>query len=159
MHSVPVFLEHELETADGKKRVDRKWLAGALQRNRQRRASGYSPPVHVEHSIDKDGRPQKTTHAGRLKLTKLTSRAYDGSRRACLVADLERIPAKVYQRIKAGQLPYISVEVHDLDTPEIDSCALMESTVPFFRLPLLEVSREVAERGPAPAKMPTYQAG
>lgn len=153
LHDVPVFLEHELE--DGRV-IDRAWLSAALQRNRRRwlgwsadgHDGGYLAPLHVEHTVTQDGRHQPRERAGHMRLTRLVDRVYEGSRKATLLADLERIPEKIYARIKAGQLPYLSVEVHDFDTHEIDSCALMASTVPFFRLPLLGVSSERRETRP-----------
>jgi hypothetical protein len=59
-----------------------------------------------------------------------------------IFADLVGVKQEVYDRIRGGELPYRSVEILDTSRAEIDSLALLDDEVPFFRFPLLRVGKE-----------------
>lgn len=152
LHGVPVFFSHR--TDDGHT-VDREWLQVAAARHRKRE-TGWAPdghdgpyyaPVYVGHSVDKDGRPQKTAPGGLLRVRGVEQRTYEGERKHALIADLRKIPARVYARIKRGELPFVSAEVDDFDNPELYAVALLDR-VPHFRAPILAVDEEVPETEP-----------
>lgn len=152
LHGVPVFFSHS--TDDGHA-VDREWLQVAAAKHRKRE-TGWAPdghdgpyyaPVLVGHSVDKDGRPQQTAPGGLLRVRGVAERTYEGERKHALIADLLKIPARVYARIKRGELPFVSAEVDDFDNPELYAVALLDR-VPHFRAPILAVDEEVSETEP-----------
>ncbi len=167
VEDVPVFPEHEIPLlgADGTPsvdaegnpktaKIDREWLYRALERSQQRatgwggQAKPYLPPLHVDHTRDAAGNPQPTRRAGHFALRRVTEINYEGQPRATLTADLYLDP-EMYAELRAGKLPYLSPEVHDIRTPELDSIALMDDTVPFFRLPLVTIGEEQRFAGAA----------
>lgn len=137
---VPVFAAHERH---GKK-VDKAWLEGAVRRAQELRASNYVAPLHVGHHPDGD-----VERAGFFLPKRVESRAFAGGQPLpVVVADLLAVPADVYAEIKAGRLPYVSVEVADLNKPEISSLALLQDEAPFFKFPLLTIGQERSAETP-----------
>ena len=149
IQDVPVFCSHKVKIAgaNGKTKttnVNKKWLTDAVKRGKHRfRADGYLPPLHIHHHHQ--GR--ETERAGFFRLRGVKRGKYEGKNIWVLHADLLRVPCGIYERIKAGELPYRSVEIHDVKKPEIDSLGLLDDEVPFFRLCLLTVGREVPYTG------------
>ncbi len=142
IRDVPIFAEHER----GGMAFDREWLAQAVEKDAERRREGYVAPLHIEHSSSVDV-PKR---AGHFVLTRVADSEYEGEPRALLYADLVDVPPAVFKEIKSGKLPYRSAEIHDFDKPEINSLALMQSKVPFFRFALLTVKdkkKEFATQG------------
>lgn len=137
---VPVFAAHERH---GKK-VDQAWLEGAVRRAAELHASNYVAPLHVGHHPDGD-----VQRAGYFLPKRVEQRAFAGGKPLpVVVADLLAVPADVFQEIKAGRLPYVSVEVADLNKPEISSLALLEDEAPFFKFPLLTIGQESSAETP-----------
>lgn len=123
------------------KRVDRAWMEAAIERCSARfRQDGYLPACHVNHHGD-PGRP--TSRVGHFSLTRASREMFEGQPRWVLFANLTRIPEATYQRIKSGELPYRSVEVHEPGgPPEVDSLALLEDEAPFFKFGVLTIDEE-----------------
>lgn len=144
---VPVLAAHERElgfAVDGesqKFRVDEAWLEKALGRAVSRKtADAYLAPLHVNHH----GRKEAVSRAGYFMPRRVGMIHYQGQELPCLFADFLNVKAEVYGKIKAGDLPYVSVEILDVTAePEIDSCALMDHVVPYFKFPLLNVGEEI----------------
>ncbi len=154
VHDIPVFVDHTLPTEGGQPvKIGEEWMRAALSLA-QKRANGfngsdrggYLPPVHFNHTRDQDGQVQPTKLIGRLRLRKLERRHYEGRPAVMLVGDIEQVEPADYEAIRAGRLPYVSVEVHDVRKPEINSLAMMADVVPFFRLPMVTIGSE----SPAP---------
>lgn len=118
-----------------KEPVDRKWMQSAIERDQLRRAEGYTPPVHLRHH----GKGKHAERVGHFALKRVGKHRYEGRDIDALFADLTGIPDEQFQRIKRGDMPYRSVEIHNFDTPEVQSLALLDSEVPYFRLPNLRV--------------------
>ena len=141
-----MLVEHAIPVADPKTgaqhtRLDigREWMTRALSRAMRRHEQDhYLPPLHVDHK----GAVPKTQLAGRYKLRSVKRGRYEGKPRWMLYCDLCHVPPEIYAEIRAGRLPYLSCEIHDTRSSEIDSIALMCDTVPFFRLPMLTVGAE-----------------
>jgi len=151
IHDVPVMAEvRDGERAKGRS-VDRDWLEGAVAKARARAdQDGYIAPTHVHHHDD--GVP--TERAGHLVPRAVRRMPYEGRDRWTLFADMTDIPQVIYDRIRAGDLPYRSVEF-EWSTPEVLSLALMPDEVPFFRFGLLRIAEE-QPRDPetAPQRLP-----
>jgi hypothetical protein len=101
-------------------------------------------PLHVRHH--KEG--ASVEPAGFMLPSEVGPMKYEGRELATLFADFIQVPERVYARIKRGELPYVSVEILDISAdPEIDSCAIMDHVVPYFKYPLLTIGAEI----PAPS--------
>jgi len=138
IYNVPIFAEHERNGVN----VDKAWLEAAVRKDQARRAEHYKAPVHIEHT----GGSTAPARAGHFELTRVGRDRYEGAERYILYANIVGVPDATFQRMKRGELPYRSPEVHDLNDPEINSLALMESEVPYFRFPLLTLREDKGER-------------
>lgn len=145
---VPVFAEAVDTRGPKPLKFDAGWLSRALMIAQQREREGYLPPLHVRHH---DGQADVAA-AGHFRLTRVAPMAYEGQQRMALYADLVGVPDEVYQQVRAGRLPYRSVEIHK-GLREIDSLALLDHEVPFFRFELLRIADEGANK-PAAAATP-----
>lgn len=160
---VPVFAKHVRKLGmklvagkDGEPKVeenaitvDEAWLNHAIEVNHQRLEHGkYMGALHVRHHPQPgSGEADKTEPAGRFVLKYVRPMMYDGAMVPVLYADFVKIPAPIFERIKAGLLPYRSIESLPPKFEEIDSIALLDTETPWFRLPMLtpgeEIQREV----------------
>lgn len=142
IHDVPIFSEVPEGEKGNEERIDRGWMEKAVAVAVDRYAKNkYLAPVHVKHH----GGLDQTQEAGKLRLLRVGEIEYEGKSLAAIYADLVNISAEVFARIVEGGLTYRSVEVFDWATPEINSLALLDTEVPFFRLEMLtvgSVSRE-----------------
>jgi len=121
--------------------IDRAWMQAAVDRAKVRlREDTYLPPLHERHHPN-----DRSTRAGFFLPRYVGTMPYDGQVLDVVFADLKHVPQETLDRIQAGELPYRSIEVNDLDrAPEIDSLALLPDEVPFFRFPLLTLGRKIA---------------
>jgi hypothetical protein len=145
IRDVPIFAEHTDDRNDEPVEFSSKWLKRALDRAKIREAEGYLPPLHVAHH----GSPEGVQAAGKFRITRMAPISHGGKQVVALYADLVGVRPEVYDRIRRGELSYRSVEILDVDSPEIDSLALLDHEVPYFRFPLLRV-REGAQRSSTP---------
>lgn len=150
VYDVPVFGEVPAGEKYAPESIGRRWMSRAIREARRlERDQNYLPPLHVEHHMT--GNPVE--HAGYFRLRRITVMPVDGQDMAVLTADLLHIPAETFERIKAGRLPYRSVEVIDWDNPHINSLALLSTDEPFFRFPLLRrETMSVVEEGSPPSQ-------
>lgn len=144
VRDVPIFAEHVREDFGSEPIIiDAAWLRAALAMSRVRRdRDGYLAPLHIRHHscLNGDG---DVAAAGFIQPTRVGTMPVEGRPRAVLFADLVAVPDAIYQRIRAGELPYRSVEILNInEPPEISSLALMDHDVPYFRLPLLTIGNE-----------------
>lgn len=144
IRDVPIFSEvTERYTRNGKKAqlpCTRDWLSKAVDRARaQFEGSAYLAPLHVNHYGD----DEKVDRAGFFLPTRVGEATVDGKRLPTIFADLLKIPATVYSKIKDLTLPYRSAETRLTGEPEVQSLALL-SKPPHFKYPLLTVGEERA---------------
>ena len=150
IYDVPIFAVHVDSRAGKPIAFNRKWIDKALARGKTRHAEGYSPPLHISHHGDGE-----VEAAGRIRFTEIKQHPHSGKNVDTLFADLVGVRPDVYQRIRKGELPYRSVEILDIGEPEIDSLALLDDEVPYFRFPLLKIGTEKSQR---PTPMLAYSA-
>lgn len=144
--NVPIFAQIPAGVKRNAKPIERQWQDKALLRNRQREQEGYLPPVHIYHS---DEMAVKPTYAGKMRLRAVQLASYQGQMLWTTFTDIIGMPAAVFlDKVKPGFLPYRSVEILNWDKEEIDSLALMDTDVPFFRMPMTTIGR-VVKRGEA----------
>lgn len=146
IRGVPIFAAHERYGNE----FNEAWIAQALATaTAQYQQGSYLPPLHVSHNT-----PSTATiveRAGFFLPTHVESRTFGGRSEpvAVVVADLLAVPPQVYDRIRAGELPYCSVEVprdnFDVEKAEIKSVALLDRCAPFFPFPNITVGREKAK--------------
>lgn len=146
VHDVPVFVTCQR----GKYEFDEKWLDAALSRAKQAEGDGYLPPLHVRHH----GR-DSVTPAGVFRATHKKMVRFKGGIRPAIVADLIITNPEVVADVMAKRLPYRSVEIFDVDKPNLDSLALLDHEAPFLELPMLVV-REVTGSTEAPVSPETF---
>lgn len=135
---VPIFAEVPPGTKRNKGHIGQAWQEAALLKSRQRESEGHLPPVHIYHS---DEQAVKPIYAGKLRLKAVKQHPYEGEHRWTTFADIVGMPGEVFSRVEKGFLPYRSVEIHNWDNTEIDSLALMDTDVPFFRMPMLTIGK------------------
>lgn len=140
---VPIFAEIPAGVKRNADPVGREWQEAAVLKNKAREAEGHLPPVHIYHTDEKAVKP---IYAGKMRLRDVRRISYEGNQLWATFADILGVPAEVFQKIKRGFLPYRSVEIHNWDKPEIDSLALMDTDVPFFRMPMLSISQVVLQK-------------
>lgn len=153
IYDVPVFPEHERtfqfmdrstgETRQRHVKVDRAYLDDCVAKSRRSYAEGYASPLHIGHH-DPTGDPSapQPVPAGKVTFTRVGPITYQGQRLMCMFADLLEVPEHIYQEIKAGSLPWRSVEIIKFENRQVDSLALLTTQPPFFELPLLSVHEE-----------------
>lgn len=131
---VPIFSTLEANAHGHNPEITPEWLDAAKARFEARKADGYLPPLHLRHHGFETAR-----RAGHFEITRRGAHRVDGEMLPTLYANLTRIPRDVFAEIRAQQWPYRSVEIHDYSAPEIDSLALLDSEVPFFRYPCMQL--------------------
>lgn len=137
VYDVPIFAEHKVK---GRPAIDKEWLLAAVERSKDlQEKNKYLAPLHVNHH-EFGG---KVISAGFVFPKKVEEIELDGKNIWTLFADFLSISDEMYGKIKAGRLPYRSVEVLDPDKPEITSLALLSHDAPFFKFPLLKIAKEV----------------
>lgn len=142
IHDVEIMGEMASHARMNPKPVGAKWHQRAVDRAKLRAKEGYVAPLHVYHHGDGDGR---TERAGFVLPTKVGTTVVGGKKMATIYADLQRIPAAVFERIKNGELPYRSVELPPwTHEPEILSLALLPDEAPHFKFALLKPGEEIA---------------
>lgn len=140
---VPIFAEH-VDSRNAKAPISftRAWLDQAIKSARAREGEGYLPPLHIYHH----GQGVQTIRAGHYRPKRRVTIQYQGRPVEALLADLVKVTPEAYADVKAGKVPYVSVEIHpghlSEANAEIDSLALLPDEVPFFRFPLLKIASE-----------------
>ena len=138
---MPIFSVHTDDRGEDSIVFDKKWLKRALSKGRLRHNEGYYPPLHIRHHGDSG-----VEAAGKVRFTHMASHPHGGEQIPTIFADLIGVRPEVYAKIRRGDLSYRSVEILDIDSPEIDSLALLDDEVPFFRYPLLRIGQERAKK-------------
>lgn len=140
---IPVVINGKIEEQEIGVKHDSDWLRKSIETAKlDFEERGYMAPLHIHHHGDSD----KVERAGFFMPREVRRMTYGGRPLDILFVDLIKIPDRVYQLVKAGELPYRSVEVsRETDAePEIKSLALLEHEPPYFKLPLLTIENEAS---------------
>lgn len=159
LYDVPIMAAGKMRLASGDEfEIDRGWLEAALAQGQRSEREGYAAPLHVNHHETGEA----VEAAGQFVLRAVREGVLEGNTVAMLYADLIRIQPYVYDRIRAGALPYRSFEAVDVREKQVTSLALMAHQPPRFKLPLLlpaEGPRDASPPAPrlaiAAARTPT----
>lgn len=136
---VPIFCNVPKNERGNKNPIGPEWQDLALAKAKDREEKdNYLPPLHFHHHSWGDS----AEAAGFFRLTRRGLITYEGLNIDALFADL-LVPLEKAAMIEAAEFPYRSVEVFDWDAPEINSLALLDHEVPFFRLELLTIGERV----------------
>jgi hypothetical protein len=133
VHDVPIFLTCKR----GEAVFDDTWISAAVSKARQAANDGYYPPLHIRHHDDKE---TPVRAAGYFQINRAAPITYKGKRRMAILADLIITDPLTQEEVLAKRLPYRSVEIFNVDEPNIDSLALLDHEAPFLELPMLMVS-------------------
>lgn len=148
IRDVPVFAEHRAilapdapggdpETID----VDRAYLERMrMLAEARRKLDGYIGPTHVNHTGDAN-KHGASYYGGRWRLRRVGMMTFEGRPTELLFSDLVAMPSGIYERVKSGELAYISPQV-DFGDGEMNSIALMDHVTPHFRFGAIRIGRE-----------------
>lgn len=137
---VPIFASLPANAKRNEKPIGSQWMEKAIEKNKARAKEGHLPPVHIQHH-DVGVKPE---YAGKFVLTRVGKIKHEGKEVDAIFADIVGMPQEVFERVQKGFLPYRSVEIFNWDDPEIDSLALMDTEVPFFRIEMLTIGEVVS---------------
>lgn len=143
IHRVPIFSVHVDERGPVPEVYDLGYLEQCVTKAHVReKFGGYLGPIHVRHH------PSETVvPAGNLRVLGIANMLYEGVATPTVFSDLVRVPPEAFEAIKAGRLPYRSVELppEGPANPEILSLALLDHEVPYFRYANMQIRRISAE--------------
>lgn len=110
---------------------DEAWLEDAVRKfNERKNSEHYLPPVHVGHNTPNGNSKEFAGFMDNLRMDK------DANGIPTLRADLVNIPAPQFAEILGKRRPYRSVEINFPAKREISSLALLDTEVPYFKMPL-----------------------
>lgn len=142
IHDVPVFASNRLRKVE----VTKDWQEKAVAKAKTRAAEvGHIPPLHENHT----GGAAPVVNVGKFMPTRVgtlrtVAEDSDGALvvrdEAATYADFLQIPEAHYQRIKRGELPYVSVEA-GLSDHEFHGAALLPSA-PAIKTPPIQIASE-----------------
>lgn len=118
---------------------DEQWMLDAIRNFDELKADGYLPPAHVGHHSESGVNRPLAGHIGRLWVDK------DKKGVPTLFADVVDVPPDVFQQLAQKRLPYRSIEVNRPASKQVSSLALLESEVPFHKMPLTRVHLDGGE--------------
>lgn len=154
VHDVPIFavcyraprrdLEGEGSEFDG--HFDEKWIRrAAVDVMRRHEEDHYYPPMHIRHHEDSPFGPGDPARpAGTFAVTRVGMMLFEGEPRLTIFADLRFTDPGATYDVEGFRLPFRSVEILNIDgKPTIDSLALLDTEVPYLKLPNLELGEIV----------------
>lgn len=136
---VPIFAESVFDIDGEDFNLDREWQEGAVSRAQERARFGYLAPLHINHTSD----PRGKVAAGFLLPTRVAQFTFSDGMKWTTYANYLRVPDAVFQSMRRGELPYVSIEGKDVRKREISACALMPDTVPHHKFPLFTIGEAV----------------
>ncbi|MCH7687712.1 MAG: hypothetical protein IH899_13680 [Planctomycetes bacterium] len=97
----------------------------------------YAPPLRIRHERGFETRP-----TGKLLLKEVRIGMFEGEEAFVTFADFVAVPNDIYERIKRGELSYLSAEMNDISNHEINAVALLPDEEPFFRWAMINIGVE-----------------
>ena len=96
----------------------------------------HVPSVHWGHNSGSKEEKEKLGEAVNFRLGELFGKK-------TIFCDIEDIEPEVFEKIKKGKLPHVSVEILPTDPPRIGSIAFLSSNAPYFTLPNIRAGKEL----------------
>lgn len=143
VRGVPVFASNRLRKVE----VTKDWQERAVRKAAARFAlNGYVPPLHENHHGDGSNVKRlgswMPTRVVKVKTVEADEAGEPVVRESWATeADLLRLPDAEYQRVKRGDLPYVSVEAN-LAAEEFESLAMLPTQAPAIKLPPVTIGAE-----------------
>lgn len=137
---VPIFSETTLKTLEGDGfHFSEEWMQAAVDWHQWKfNADGYREPLNERHDSDRRGKMP----AGKILPTHVGTFHFEERDQPTTFAHLQQIPEWVYERIKSGEIEYLSVECNDVRFPRFAACALMADTSPHHKYPPIRIREE-----------------
>ena len=135
IHNVPIFCT----CARGDETFDERWISEAVSKAKLSESEGYYPPLHIRHHEPSTQVSDAVKACGYFRVLGTEPITFQGSRRTAVMADLVITCPETQVDILARRLPYRSIEIFDVDKPNIDGLALLDHEAPFLELPNLMV--------------------
>lgn len=137
LFNVPIFQETVDKRGGKNKKYTRKDLEQIVNlHNELQNKYQHAPSVHWGHNSRAEGEKEKLGEAVNFRLGELFGKA-------TIFCDIESIEPKIFEKIKKGKLPHVSVEIPHTDPPRIGSIAFLSSNTPYFTLPNIRAGKEV----------------
>lgn len=131
--------------------TDEAWFQNVLAAHQQGESDAYMGRVFLDHHDHQAG---SQPDSGFLRPRRIGPITVKGARVQALFADIVAVPDEVYQTwIKAGRVPYRSIESREAESGWIDGLALMATRSPHYQLPMLTIGREI-QRVPGGTREP-----
>lgn len=105
----------------------KKWFKKTQENHKADEDNDYFPSVIIGHNDGKEEKPSRGLFRN-LKLNENDN----------ILADLIKIPEKIFNKIKDREFPHRSIEVVPKDN-KITALALLGGTTPYHKLPILEI--------------------
>lgn len=124
--------------------VGTEWMNKCVTFMQLKAKENYAAPLHINHhDLIKGG---KTERAGSFIPKRVGSLTLDGVEQSALFADLYVTEKSIFEKIRRGELPYLSVELPKweiaAESPQIVSVALMADAAPWFKFEMLTLGPE-----------------
>jgi hypothetical protein len=132
VHNVPIFVT----CSRGDTEFNDEWIAKAMSVARQQQSESYLPPLHIRHHED----DVEVKSAGVFRIVGTEPITFKGQQRTAIMADLIITDEQTQADVMAMKFPYRSVEIFNVESPCIDSLALLDHEPPYLELPMLMVS-------------------
>lgn len=151
VHGVPLIGRVPAGTRNAPMDIEAPWMAACMSTHERLYHEGHRIPIHEYHQRDlnrlkvTDNRP-----LGKLRPSRVGEITVNGQRMPCLYGDMQDVRPETLDRIRSGDLAYLSVEVEDWTKPMLTSVALMPDQAPFFKFPeirLREFSASASSKG------------
>lgn len=142
MPSVPVFAECERWGM----RFDAKWLDAAVKESTASDGGGHLIPMHVQHTRTAGEPGADKIPAGMFRVKGRADITVRGAKKPGVVADLIFTNPDVVADVKAGKIPWRSVELPPDGSPAFRGLALLDRDAPFHEMPMTTV-RDVVSAG------------
>lgn len=137
IHDVPIFVACKRGESD----FDEAWINKAVGKARQAEGESYLPPMHKRHhELATAGDVNAVTGVGYFRVLGTKRITFKGEQCLAIMADLIVTDEETQTELLARKYPYRSVEIFDVNKPNLDGLALLSDEAPFLELPMLMIS-------------------
>jgi len=150
---VPIIANRPVPLMSGEMfEITKEWQESAVNKALLKwHRDNYAPPLRLRHDRGFENRP-----TGKLLLKEVRLGTFEGEEAYITYSDFVAVPDDIYQRIRRGELSYLSAEMQDINNHEINAVALLPDEEPFFRFAMINIGVEnrIAEGYPVGQAVP-----